>query len=160
MTRSDGSPEPAVARVFAGHEQARDAIQALKASGVEPHAISVVARSSAEARALDHETGAAQDLEEAVKAHPLRDLLDWLGRIEAVAAPGFASVLATGDLGLHLTRESPARGAITAALVDLGLSVDEAAHLEREVLDGQILVVVHGAFDTAAARSALGMDSL
>jgi hypothetical protein len=160
MTRSDESPAPAVVRVFADHEQARDAIQALKASGVEPHVISVVARSSAEARALEHETGAAQDLEEAVKAHPLRDLLDWLGRIEAVAAPGFASVLATGDLGLHLTRASPARGAITAALVNLGLSVDEAAHLEREVLDGQILVAVHGTFDAAAARSALEMNSM
>jgi ParB-like chromosome segregation protein Spo0J len=160
MTSSDRSPAPAVARVFASYEQARDAIQALKASGIEAHTISIVARSSAQARALDHETGAAQDLEEAVQAHPLRDLLDWLGRVEAVVAPGFASVLATGDLGLHLSRASPARGAITAALVDLGLPVDVAAHLEREVLDGRILVVVHGTFDTAAARNALGMNSL
>jgi hypothetical protein len=160
MTGSDKSPTTAVVRVFAGHEQARDAIQTLKAGGVEAHAISVVVRSPAEARVLDKETGVAQDLEKAVQAHPLRDLLDWLGRIEAVAVPGFASVLTTGDLGLHLARASPARGAITAALVDLGVPLDEAAHLERQVFDGRILLVVHGTSAAAAARAALGTSPL
>ncbi|SRR6266498_2850481 len=160
MTRSDRSSAPPVVRVFAGHEQARAAIQALKLSGVEAHTISVLTRSPAEARALDHETGVAQDLETAVRAHPLRDLLDWLGRIQAVVVPGFGSVLATGDLGLHVGRASPAPGAITAALVELGCLDDEAAHLEREVFDGRIVAVVHGTSSAAAAaRRALGTDS-
>jgi hypothetical protein len=146
--------------VFAGHEPARDAIQALKAAGVDASAISVVVRSPGVARMLDQETGVGQDLEQAVQAHPLRDLLDWLGRIEAIAVPGFASVLASGDLGLHLARASPAPGAITAALVELGVSVDEAAQLEREVLEGNILLVVHGTSAAGtAARTALGMHS-
>jgi hypothetical protein len=147
-------------RVFAGHEQARAAITALEAAGIEARAISVLAPSAAEARALDRETGAAEDLQKAVRAHPLRDLLDWLGRIEAVAVPGFASVLATGDLGLHLARSSPARGAITAALVDLGVPVDEAAQLERAVHDGRILVVVHGGpLEVEAAQTVLEMNA-
>ena len=156
MTRSDQSPASPVVRVFADHEEARKAIEALKTGGVEPQAISVVARSAAETRLLDRETGVSRDLEDAVHAHPLRDLLDWLGRIEAVTVPGFASVLATGDLGLHLARAGPARGAITAALIELGLGVDEAAHLEREVLGGRILVAVHGTRGAAAARMAFG----
>jgi len=161
MTRSERSSTSLVVRVFAGYEEARSAIQALKAGGVEAHSISVLTRSRAEARALDRETGVSQDLETLVQAHPMRDLLDWLGRIEAVAVPGLGSVLATGDLGLHLSRASPVRGAITAALVDLGCPVDEAAHLEREVFDGRILAVVHGSSSAvAAARKTLGMDSL
>jgi hypothetical protein len=144
-------------RLYGGHEQARAAIEALKAAGVEAQAMSVITRSTAEAEQLDRETGVGQDLEQAVQAHPLRDLLDWLGRIEAIAVPGFASVLATGDLGLHLSAASPAPGAITAALVDLGLSVDEAARHEREVLDGGILLVVDGASAAnTSARTILG----
>jgi hypothetical protein len=157
MTRADRSTARPVVRVFADHEQARAAIEALKTGGVAAHAISVLTRSPAEARALARETGVAQDLETAVQAHPLRDLLDWLGRIEAIAVPGFGSVLATGDLGLHLGR----RGAITAALVDVGCTVDEAGHLEDEVFAGRILAVIYGnSSAVAAARSALGMGSL
>jgi len=144
-----------IVRSFADHQQARAAVEAFKARGIEPQAISIVARSRAEAHLLDQETGAGQDLEEAVRAHPMRDLLDWLGRVEAFVVPGFSAVLATGDLGLHLARGSPASGAITAALVDLGVPVDEAARLERDVLDGRILVVVHGPSAVAAAAAAL-----
>ena len=159
MGRPDQTRE-AVVRVFARHEEARAAIAALEAAGIQAGAISVLAPSAAEARALDQETGAAEDLQEAVQAHPLRDLLDWLGRIEAVAAPGYASVLATGDLGLHLARSSPARGAITAALAELGVPVEEAERLEREVQDGRILVVVHGGpVELAAAQTALQINA-
>jgi hypothetical protein len=155
MTSLEASPVPQVVRVFSGHEQARAAIEALKAVGVEAHAMSVVARSTAEAEQLDRETGVGLDLEESVQAHPLRDLLDWLGRIEAFTVPGFSSVLATGDLGLHLSAASPAPGAITAALVDLGLSVDQAGQFERDVLDGGILLVVDGAAAASAAAQAI-----
>lgn len=155
MSSSDPTAAPPLARVFASHEQARAAIEALKAVGVEAHAMSVVTRSHAEAELLDRETGVGQDLEDAVQAHPLRDLLDWLGRIEAITVPGFSSVLATGDLGLHLSAASPAPGAITAALAELGLSVDEATRLEQAVLDGGILLVVDGAAAASASAQAI-----
>src|SRR5262249_13031712 len=58
---------PPTVRLFRRHEEARDAIRALTKTGVRPRAISVIARSTLEVRALHRETGAAEDLEEKVR---------------------------------------------------------------------------------------------
>jgi hypothetical protein len=146
---------PPVARVYAGHEQARDAIRALQAAGVQPRAISVVTRSPADADTLEHDTGASEDLEHASHQDRLTGFVDWLGRVGGVAVPGFGAVLGTGDLWRDISVAGSGRGSITGALVGVGVPVDEAADLERAVFAGQILVVVHGAYDVAAANSAL-----
>jgi hypothetical protein len=140
--------------VFAEYTQARDAILALEQAGVDPEAISVLARAPGEARSLDLETGASRDLEGVTSNHRVHDILDWLASLGG-ALPGFGPVAGTGNLGLDVARARSERGAVTGALVGLGLAVDAAERYEGLVLGGQILVVVHGAADPSAARSAL-----
>jgi hypothetical protein len=143
--------------VFRDHAHARDAIRALEAAGIEPASISVVARSASEADRLEHDTGASEDLEDATQhRHRLLDFVGWLGRVESAAVPGFGAVLGTGDLWQDVSGAGSARGAITGALVGRGVPVDTAADLERAVFQGQILVVVHGAYNRAAVQSVLG----
>jgi hypothetical protein len=140
--------------VFSEHVLARNAILALERAGVEPEEISVLARAPGEARSLDLETGASRDLEGVTGSHRLHDMLDWLASIGG-ALPGFGPVAGTGNLGLQVARARSERGAVTGALVGLGLSADDAEGYEEQVLAGQILVVVHGTADPSAARAAL-----
>jgi hypothetical protein len=153
---SEAEANPPTVGVFDAHEPARAAIEALKAAGIDRQAISVLARAQAEAHALGQQTGAAEDLERLIQDHPLADLLNWLGRIEAVVVPGFGAVLGTGNLGQDLARPATTRGAVTAVLVGLGINVDHAASLEQAIRDGKILIVVHGDYSRAAAQSVLG----
>jgi Heat induced stress protein YflT len=152
---ADTAGRPVVA-AFDRHDDARSAIHALEAAGIEPRAISVVTGSRDEARRLERETGAAAGLEDDVRDHPLRDVFDWLGSIETAVVPGFGGVLWTGKLSPEIGRGGLERGAITGALVGLGLSVDEAAAREQEVFAGRTLVVVHDPRDLATARTVLG----
>jgi hypothetical protein len=146
-----GSP---IVGVYAEHGQARDAILALESAGIEPEAISVLARAPGEARSLDLETGASRDLEGVTATHRVHDVLDWLASIGG-ALPGFGPIAGTGNLGLDVARAQSERGAVTGALVGLGLSADEAERYEELVLAGQILVVVHETANLSAARDAL-----
>ena len=118
-------------------------------------AISVVTRSPAEADTLEHDTGASEDLEHASHRDRLTEFVDWLGRVGGVAVPGFGSVLGTGDLWRDIALAGSGRGAITGALVGVGVPVDEATPLEQSVYDGHILVVVHGDYAVEVARSIL-----
>lgn len=131
-------------RLFGSFSEARDAVRALEANGVNPKSISVVTRWPKDAETLEHETGASDDIEDAsVHRGRLGELIDWLGRVESAAVPGFGAVLGTGDLWQDIRLAGAGRGSITGALVGSGVSVDEAESLERSVMSGQILVVVH-----------------
>ncbi len=159
MARANQKPEslPPIARTFADHAAARTAILALEAAGLSPTDISVVTRTPAEAETLEQDTGASEELEEATQHHHrLADLVDWLGRVESAAVPGFGAVLGTGDLWQDVSLSGSDRGAITGALVGRGFSVDEAAALEAEVFDGKILVVIQSDDNAAAVQLALG----
>lgn len=143
--------------VFHEHLRARDAILALEAAGVNPDAISVLARSALEASTLEGETGASGDLEGDTRTSRVHDILDWLASIGG-NLPGFSVISGTGNLGLAVARSDPKseRGAVTGALVGCGVPVDDAAQYEQAVVDGRILIVVHGpAANPAAARAAL-----
>ena len=147
---------PPVTRVFDSYHEARDAIAALENAGVDPRAISVLTRSPRDAETLEHDTGVSDDLEDAsVHRGRLEHFVDWLGRVGSAAVPGFGAVLGTGDLWQDIRVAGSGRGSITGALVGCGVPVDDAARLEQAVLDGQILVVVHGASDAVAAQRAL-----
>jgi hypothetical protein len=146
---------PPIARAFSGYQEARDAIRALEAAGVGARAISVVTRSPADANTLEHDTGASEDLEHASHRARLTEFVDWLGRVGGVAVPGFGSVLGTGDIWRDIAVAGSGRGSVTGALVGVGIPVDEADQLERAVFRGQILVVVHGAYDPSAAERVL-----
>jgi hypothetical protein len=149
---------PAVARAFADYEEARSAVRALQAARVSPRCISVVARSPAEADRLERDTGVSEDIEDATQhRHRLADLVEWLGRVESAVVPGFGAVLGTGDLWQDVALAGNGHGSITGALVGLGVPVDEANRLEQAVASGQILLVVHGAFDAAAVHSILAL---
>jgi hypothetical protein len=145
-----------VTRLFPTYQQAREAIRGLEAAGVDPQSISVVARSPRDAKTLEHDTGASEHLEDAsIHRSRLAQFVDWLGRVESVAVPGFGAVLGTGNLWQDVQLAGSGRGSITGALVGSGVPVDTAASLEQAVLDGQILVVVHGAYDPARVDEVL-----
>jgi len=145
-----------VARVFSSYQAASEAVRALEIGGIDAGAISVVTRSLRDAASLEHDTGASDDLEEAgVHRGRLTDLIEWLGRVESAAVPGFGAVLGTGDLWQDVQVAGRGRGSITGALVGSGVPVDEAARLEQAVFDGQILLVVHGPYDAATVDRVL-----
>jgi hypothetical protein len=154
---SPNSPESASTLsigVFVDRDHAREAIVALEHAGVEPEAISVLARTPAEARSLERETGASDELGNVTGHHRIHNWLDWLASIGG-AMGGFGPVAGTGNLGLQVARSKTDRGAVTGALVGLGAAVDEAERYEAQVHDGKILIVVHGAADPEAAQAAL-----
>jgi hypothetical protein len=156
QANGDKRAAPAVARAFADYEHAKEAVRALQAAKVSPRSISVIARSPAEADRLERDTGVSEDLEDATQhRHRFADLVEWLGRVESAVVPGFGAVLGTGDLWQDVALASNGRGSITGALVGLGVPVDTATELEQAVASGQILLVVHGAFDAAAVHSVL-----
>jgi hypothetical protein len=146
--------EQPIVQLYPTRQTARDAILALEAAGVPAHDISVVARTHAETEAVARDTGADDDLEDASHNRRLHDLVDWLGSIGA-AMPGFGPLVGTGNLGLAAARAGDGPGGITGALVGAGIPVDEAQRLEREVLVGQILVLVQGDRHRTAAQSVL-----
>jgi hypothetical protein len=156
QANGDKRAAPAVARAFADYEHAKEAVRALQAAQVSPRSISVIARSPAEADRLERDTGVSEDLEDATQQrHRFADLVEWLGRVESAVVPGFGAVLGTGDLWQDVAVGGKGHGSITGALVGLGVAIDEASNLEQAVASGQILLVVHGAFDAAAVHSVL-----
>lgn len=139
---------------------AGDAIRALQADGVDPRVISVLTRRPRDAESLEHSTGASDHLEDAsVHRGRLASFVDWLGKVESAAVPGFGAVLGTGDVWQDIQVSGSGRGAITGALVGCGVPVDEAARLEQAVEAGQTLVVVHGDYDPASVNRVLGRAS-
>ncbi len=141
MGRSPASPPDT--RLYGSYQKAREAIQALEASGVDAARISVVTRSPRDAETLEHDTGVSDDLEDAsVHRGRLQTFIDWLGQVESVAVPGFGAVLGTGDLWQDIRMAGRGRGAITGALVGAGVPIDEAGRLEQAVFHGEVLVVV------------------
>jgi hypothetical protein len=110
---------------------------------VAPESISVLARSPRDAETLEHDTGASDYLEDvAVHRGRLQQFVDWLGKVESVAVPGFGAVLGTGDIWQDVQVAGNGRGAITGALVGVGIPVEPAASLEQSVWEGQVLLVV------------------
>jgi Heat induced stress protein YflT len=146
----------AVTRLFSSYQQAREAIRGLESRGVDRKSISVVTRLPQDAETLEHDTGASDRLEDAsVHRGRLAQFVDWLGKVESVTVPGFGAVLGTGDLWQDVQLSGSGHGSITGALVGSGVPVDAAASLEQAVLDGQILVVVHGKYDAAVVNEVL-----
>jgi hypothetical protein len=116
----------------------------------------VVTRSPADAETLEHDTGVSEELEDATQhRHPFSDFVEWLGRVESATVPGFGAILGTGNLWQDVSTAGGNRGAITGALVGMGVSVDTAADYEQAVFEGQILVVVHGPVDPEQVESIL-----
>jgi len=145
-----------VTRLFPSYQQAREAIRALEAAGVPPESISVVTRSPRDADSMEQDTGASERLEDvSVQRSRLQQFVDWLGKVESVTVPGFGGVLGTGDLWQDVQASGNGHGAITGALVGVGVPVDTAARLEEAVLGGQILVVVHGQYDAGTVSGIL-----
>ena len=137
--------QPPVVRQYEDVAHAQAAIEALRSANVPQDAISILSRSPSEADAIEQATGASDDLEdEAVRRHPVSDLVAWLGSIESVVVPGFNGVLVSGNLWQDVARGAPTRGAIAGVLVGVGVDVDSAARLEESVWAGAILVTVHG----------------
>ena len=133
-----------VVHVFGSFQEAREAIRALEAAGVAPRTISVVTRSPRDNETLEHDTGTSDDLDDAVHRTRLAQFVDWLGRVESAAVPGFGAMLGTGNLWQDVSAGGSGRGSVTGALVGSGVPVDEAETFEKAVFEGRILVVIQG----------------
>lgn len=145
-----------VTRLFDTFAAARQAVEALRAGGVDQRAVSVVTRSPKDADSLERDSGVSDDLEEAsVDRGRLEELIDWLGRVESAAVPGFGAMLGSGDLWQDVQVGGAGHGSITGALVGAGVNVDEAEQLEQAVFIGKILLVIHGSYDPASVERAL-----
>jgi hypothetical protein len=137
--------QPLLTRLYADFGRARRAIQALKAAGVPAEAISVLSCSIGNTNEIERATGASDDLEDvAVRQHPLTEFVDWLGRVGSVTVPGFGAVLGTGDLWQDVAVGARNRGAITGALVGIGVPIEQAERFEKSVRRGDVLIVVQG----------------
>jgi len=145
MSDANGVPGPsAVAHLYADPLHAQAAIEALEGAGVEPGSISVVSHARNEAEQLEQATAASDDLEDATeRRHGLYDFVEWLGRVESFVVPSFAGVMGTGNLWNDIAPAATERGALTGALVGLGIAADDAERFEEAVHQGQVLVVVH-----------------
>jgi hypothetical protein len=144
MSETNAEQARVITRIYGDRADATRAIVALREAGVPTAAISVLSLSTSDADAIEGATGASDDLEDAaIRRHPLRDIVDWLGRVEAVVVPGFGAVLGTGNLWQDVARGGGHRGSITGALVGLGIPVDEAARYEQALSTGDVLVAVH-----------------
>lgn len=142
--------------VFRTHEQARDAIQALKDAGFAASDISLLAADRDRARGLAQETGTHASEGAAtgiVVGGILGGIGGWLVGIGSLAIPGVGPFIAAGALGAALTGAAVGAGVgvIAGALIGLGIPRDEAEWYEQEVRGGGTLVAARagGRYDEA-----------
>jgi hypothetical protein len=127
--------------VFSDPEQARDAINALKAAGFGGSDISLLMPDRGQARGMAEETGiniGEGATTGAVASGTLGGLGGWLVGMGALAIPAvgpfvaagvFASALAGAAIGAGV-------GAIAGALVGMGVPEEEAKYYEQEMRRG------------------------
>jgi uncharacterized membrane protein len=147
-----------VAAVFDNEDRTIQALNELKASGFSADHVSVVAKDQrqvsnvAEGTDMDTGDGAAAG---AVTGGALGGLAGFLVGISALVIPGIGPIVGTGILISTLTGAGVGAlaGGIVGALVEQGVSEEDARGYERHVSEGRILVTV-GAESDEQAREA------
>ena len=154
-----------VAGVFTDRMQAQQAIEDLRAAGVMPDRVSVIARDPERAREVAGQTGAEVATGAASGAGVgaiLGGAAGWLVGIGALAIPGIGPIVAAGPiaaaLGVAGTTAAAgagvgiAAGGIVGALSGWGFSESEARAYEERVAQGDILLAAQ-VDDDAADRT-------
>ncbi len=145
---------PPIVGVFHDSARALAAVQELEGKGFSRNAIGVLSPSHKRADQVAHaghvesEPGMASIADEVAAA---------LAGVGAFAVPGIGPVSSTGMLAAALdsATSGEGEGAITGALVGMGISVDAASQYEDAVRGGGILVVVDAGARAAEARQVL-----
>lgn len=154
-------PTPFVAPL-PGHAEVRRALDALLAAHVPAGAISVLTAQPGEARQLSRETGVDGNAEAAADNDRLADLIGWIAGIGASVIPAVGPDVAVGTAGATYDAARAGKGvghgSITGVLVGFGVPVDDAAHYEAAVAQGNILVVVHDPTRYPEAQRILARD--
>src|ERR1051325_4037959 len=136
-----------VVGVFEDHEQAREAIEALKDAGFNADSISVLSPDKQVTSDIAEDTGShagSGAATGAIAGGVLGGLGGWLVGIGALAIPAVGPFIAAGAFATALGGAAIGAGvgAIAGALVGLGIPEDEAKHYAEEVRGGRTLVAV------------------
>jgi hypothetical protein len=147
-------PHPLVIALFDSPTDAAAAARALRALGVSPQRVSIVARSHDEegelARAADATPGS--EIEDSRPASRLGELSAHLLATIALVMPGIGPIVADGPLAAGLGEAAGhVAGGIARTLHHAGLERDEAERWEGRIERGAILVGAHVDAGTAAA---------
>ncbi len=130
--------------VFKSPNQAKQAIEEIRGESLANNYISVVVRS----RTLysdDHKEEFAQELTRFPAEKMLGIFNGYLVQSGPIELPGIGEVMAGGPLAGSLVQETD-KG-LAGNLANYGLTHEHAVHYEREVLDGNVLVVVEADSD-------------
>jgi hypothetical protein len=150
---------PLVLALFETPSDAAAAARDLRALGVPPQRVSIVARSHDEegvlARSADASPGS--ELEDSRPASRLAELGAHLLATIALVMPGIGSIVADGPLAARLGEAAGhVAGGIARTLHHAGLDRGEAERWESRIEQGAILVGAHvDAREAATARDAL-----
>jgi uncharacterized membrane protein len=139
--------------VFPTQNDANQAINDLQAAGFDPKNISIIVKNSNQAQEMSENTE-SNVAGGAVKGGLIGALAGLLIGIGAIAVPGVGALLIGGPivaaLGMSGVAAATASGAVTGilagglvgALVNLGVSEDQAKKYESSVKSGSILLMV------------------
>ena len=149
-------PHPLVLALFTDPSSAGHAARGLRALGIPPTRVSIVARSHDEegvlARASDASPGS--EIEDSPRAGRIGELTAHLVAAIALVMPGIGPIVADGPLAAGLGEVAGhAAGGIARTLHGAGFSRAEAAEWEAQIEKGAILVGAHVAPDRVAAAS-------
>jgi hypothetical protein len=139
--------------LFPSVKQAATAARALHADGLTREAISVVARSHAEAVALakDLDASPGVEIEDSRRAARLGELGAMVIAAAAAVMPGTGQLVAAGPLSAELGEAAGHfAGGLASVLTRAGIDPERAAAWQTKVQHGQLLLGVH----VDAARAA------
>lgn len=127
---------------FADHHAADQVVQHLEHQGVSDKEISVIARHHGHTE-KGHPTGhGTEDLSSGIGwGAAAGGTVGLLASAGALAIPGIGPILAMGPLAATLT--GAAAGGLVGGLMDYGIPRQESEHLQQDVKQGNVLVMVH-----------------
>jgi hypothetical protein len=137
---------PLVIALFDDPGLAASAARHLRALGVPPTRVSIVARSHDEEGALSRAADASpgSEIEDSRPASRLGELSAYFFAAVALVMPGIGPIVATGPLAAGLGEAAGhLAGGVSRALARAGLPADEADTWETRVTEGAILIGAH-----------------
>jgi hypothetical protein len=145
---------PLVLALFDNPSAAASAARELRALGIPPERVSIVARSHDEegelARAADASPGS--EMEDSLPASRLGELSAHLLATIALVMPGIGPIVADGPLAAGLGEAAGhVAGGLARTLRRAGMDRAEAGRWEAQIEKGDILVGAHVSVDTAAS---------
>ena len=149
-THARGIDQHSVIGVFDSPEQAERALTHLKGRGFSPEHVSVIARDSAETRALVRDsamdgTGTGTGVVAGGVAGGIAGgLVGWLVGSSTLVIPGIGPIIGAGVAAATLVGAGvgAAAGGLIGALAELGVPAEDARGYEESVRAGRILIAV------------------